>query len=67
VADRPMTADEWDAIQRGESAWVYRHNTCPVCGRTISEGAYSGHSGNIRRHLRACEAAKAADEQEGKR
>ena len=31
----------------------YRQATCPECGRTISEGAYSGIDGNLRKHVRS--------------
>lgn len=36
-------------------AKTWRKATCPLCGRTISEGAGSGIKGNLRRHIEACE------------
>lgn len=33
----------------------YNQAVCPTCGRTISEGAYSGRSGNLKKHLAACQ------------
>ena len=49
---------EWDAIERGQGSGTvrrYRSTVCLLCGRTISEGAWSGADGNFKRHVAACE------------
>jgi hypothetical protein len=56
-----MTSKEdWDRIERRSSnprraPKNYAKHTCIRCGRTISEGAYSGKNGNYKKHMKACE------------
>jgi hypothetical protein len=33
----------------------YRQHPCPLCGRVISESAFSGKTGNLTRHYQACQ------------
>lgn len=35
---------------------VYPVHTCLYCGKAIGEGAYSGRTGNMAKHLKACKA-----------
>jgi DNA repair exonuclease SbcCD ATPase subunit len=54
-------SDEWAAIEqklqhrsmkRGiRQERSYRKSLCPICGRTISESAYSGLGGNFKKHV----------------
>ncbi len=49
---------DWDQVereQRGRRSANYNKRQCPACGRTISEGAYSGSDGNWKKHVAACE------------
>ena len=50
---------DWARIEarmaRGHRRSVnYSKHTCIKCGRTISEGAYSGKNGNYKKHTKAC-------------
>lgn len=49
---------DWDEVwrnQRGRRSNTYQQRTCPMCGRLISESAYSGRCGNFKKHVIACE------------
>lgn len=39
-------------------ARVYAQNVCLNCGRTISESAYSGRTGNYKKHVNSCDGTK---------
>jgi hypothetical protein len=63
VGERVPTRDEWDEAARranspATSRRTYATATCPKCGRTIREGAYSGRRGNLDRHLDTCKQAR---------
>ncbi len=49
---------DWDAAERRAGqrlhAKRYSQTTCPICGRTISEGAWGSRNSNLARHVQAC-------------
>ncbi len=50
------TGDRTDSIgRRRRASRNYQQSTCPLCGRVISEAAYSGRNGNFSKHVKACE------------
>lgn len=53
-----MSEIDWDKIEReGASSKrrrTYTSRVCPRCGRTISEGCFSGRDGNWWKHAKAC-------------
>lgn len=53
-----MSGIDWDQVwreQQGRKPNVYQKHTCIICGRQISESAYSGEAGNLKKHVRSCE------------
>ena len=50
---------DWDVVERGQlnknGGRRYASHTCPICGRTIREGAWGSTESNFKRHLRAHE------------
>ena len=55
-----MHDDEFDraveiAAMPHKTRRTYPSTTCPVCGRTIREGAYSSANSNLKKHIAKCE------------
>lgn len=51
---RKTSKEEWAAVEAmgtTKRTRVYNSNTCPLCGRLIREGAYSGRDGNFKKHM----------------
>ena len=48
---------DWSVAREagGQSPRQYNRHTCPECGKTISEGAFSGRTGNLKKHMEAHE------------
>ena len=47
----------WDEVERiqGKKTRTYSSRTCPLCSRTISEGAWGSRDSNFKKHMAAHE------------
>ena len=56
MADRKVTNAEWDEVlnrRPGKEKRRYASATCPVCGKTIHEGAWGSRTSNFKKHVKS--------------
>lgn len=54
---------DWNEVDRensGKRSKRYASRTCPVCGKTIREGAWGATDSNWKKHSKACEKKRAS-------